>query len=310
MAGEQDRDRKQDGVEREVARGDAGVGRREWADREEAWLEDGIRMPQLPPDQHRGENEQEWDSRGEYHRGVAPLDHAEGRPDQDGRQQRSSEPIERGRGDDAGTPRHSAPGDRERGCDERDVDEEDGTPPSSRHEHAADERPETGGQRDRASHDPECASAAIRRDELADETGAVREDDRARDGLQHAEHDQERERRSRRGAERRDPEDRKPSEHERSAAVPVAELACDGLNDGEGEKVRGDEPSHGADRGVEVVDDVRYRDGDHRRVERRQQGAQRHGDQHRSLGTRTSIGHSAGVFHTGCRVVNTAGART
>src|SRR4029079_14673195 len=97
------------------------------------------------------------------------------------------------------------------------------------HERAAEERPEAGGQRDRASHDPECSSATIRRNELADETRAVREDERDRDGLQHAEHDQERERRSQRSAERCDSEDRKPSEDERSAAVPVAELAGDGL---------------------------------------------------------------------------------
>ena len=172
--------------------------------------------------------------------------------------------------------------------------------PPADHEHAADERPEPGGQRDRATDDPERASAAVGRDELADEAGAVREDDRARDGLQHAEPDQERERRRQRSAERCQPEDRQPAEHEPAAAVPVAELAGDGLDDGEREKVRGDEPPDRADRGVEVVDDVRQRDGDHRRVERRQQGAQRDGDQHRALGARTSVCHSAAVFHTGC----------
>ena len=95
-----------------------------------------------------------------------------------------------------------------------------------------------------------------------------------------------------------------PPSTNRAAAVTVAELAGDGLDDGEREEVGGDEPPDGADRRVEVVDDVRQRDGDHRRVERRQQGAQCDGDQHRALGARTSVGHSAGVFHTGCRVVN------
>ena len=160
--------------------------------------------------------------------------------------------------------------------------------PPAADEHAADERPEAGRQRDRAADDPERASAAVGRDELANQAGAVREHDRARDGLQHAEHDQERERRRQRGAERRQPEDREPAEHEPAAAVAVAELAGHGLDDGEREQVRGDEPPDRADRGVEVVDDVRQRDGDHRRVERREQGAQRDGDQHRALGARTS----------------------
>ena len=194
---------------------------------------------------------------------------------------------------------HGPPRDRERGGDERDVDEEDRPPPTRDHEHAADQRPEPCGQRDRATDDPERTSAAVGRDELADEAGAVREDDGARDGLEHAEADQEGERRRQRRAERRQPEDRQPADHEPAATVPIAELAGDGLDDGKREKVRGDEPPDRADRRVEVVDDVRQRDGDHRRVERRQQGAQRDGDQHRALGARTSVCHSAGVFHTG-----------
>ena len=66
----------------------------------------------------------------------------------------------------------------------------------------------------------------------------------------------------------------------------VAELAGHGLDDREREQVRGDEPPDRADGGVEVVDDVGQRDRDHRRVERREQGAERDGDQHRALRAR------------------------
>src|SRR3954469_2183497 len=68
----------------------------------------------------------------------------------------------------------------------------------------------------------------------------------------------------------------------------VAELAGDRLDDREREQIRGDEPADRADGGVEVVDDVGQRHRDHRRVERRQQGAERNGDQPRALdaGTR------------------------
>ena len=144
--------------------------------------------------------------------------------------------------------------------------------------------PEPGREGNRPADDAEGAAAATRWDELADQACAVREDDGTGDRLGDTEADQEREARRQRGAERGDTEDGQPTDDERTPAVPITELPGHRLDDGEREQVRGDEPPDRADRRVEVVDDVRQRDRDHRRVERCEKGAERNGDQHRALG--------------------------
>ena len=139
---EQDRRREHDRVEGEVARGDSGVRGGKGTDLEEPWLEDWVRVSQLPANEHGGENEQHGNPGGEREGGVRALDDECCRASENCREQGGARPVERGLRDDAGRSRYRSPGEGESGRDEGDIDEEDRPPAADTDEDAADQRAE------------------------------------------------------------------------------------------------------------------------------------------------------------------------
>jgi hypothetical protein len=154
------------------------------------------------------------------------------------------------------------------GDDQNQIDEEDRPPVTHREQHPCEERADRSRERQRAHDQAEAAPEGTRRRNLAQQRESVRKDERTGDCLLDPEHDQQRQVRCEARAERGDGEPGEPAEHERPSSEPVTEVARDGLQRRHRDQVPGDEPTDRAEARVKVVDQLRQRDRDHRRVER------------------------------------------
>ena len=111
----------------------------------------------------------------------------------------------------------------------------------------------------------------------------------------------ERERASSESTERGNAEPDEPAEHQSPAANAVSQAAGERLQQRHDDEVGGDQPGRSANAGLEVPENARESDRDHRGVERSEHRGEPNGQQHEALGTQlTSFG---GAEETGLAAV-------